>query len=95
MEVKFPTGFQKNHNTQQALLRMIENWKTQLNKKKKIAVIITDHSQAFDTLNHNLLVGKLKAYGLDLNAVSFIKSYLTNRYKRFKSGDSFSKWQNI
>lgn len=54
-----------------------------------------DHSQAFDTLNHNLLVGKLKAYGLDLNAVSFIKSYLPNRYKRFKSGNSFSKWQKI
>ena len=25
---KFLTGFRKNHNTQYALLRMIENWKT-------------------------------------------------------------------
>ena len=34
METKFPTGLRKNHNTQQALLRMIENCKAQLNKKK-------------------------------------------------------------
>ena len=76
---KFLNDFRKNHNTQYALLKMIENWKTQVNKKKKIGVIIMDLSTAFGTLNHNLLVAKLKAYGLNLNAASFIKSYLTNR----------------
>ena len=82
METKFSellTDFRENHNTQYALIRMIENWKTQLNKRKKISVIIKDLSKAFDTLNHNLLVAKLKAYGLHLNAASFIKNYLTNR----------------
>ena len=59
---------------------MIENWKTQLNKRNKIGVIIMDFFKAFDTLNHNLLVAKLKTYGLDLNATLFIKNYLTNRY---------------
>ena len=39
---------------------MIENWKTQLNKRNKIGVIIMDFFKAFDTLNHNLLVAKLK-----------------------------------
>ena len=37
---KFLTGFRKNHNAQYALLRMIENWKTQLNKINKIGVKI-------------------------------------------------------
>ena len=54
-----------------------------------------DPSKAFDTLNHNLLVAKLKAYGLYLKAASFIKSYLTNRYHRCKTGDSFSEWERI
>ena len=39
-------------------------------------------SKAFDTLNHNLLVETLKTCSLDLNATSFIKSYLTNRNQR-------------
>ena len=73
---KFLTGFRKKHNTQYILLRMIENWKTQLNKRKKNGVIIMDLSKAFVTLNHNLLIAKLKAYGLSLNAASFIRSYV-------------------
>ena len=54
-----------------------------------------DVSKAFDTLNHNLLLAKFKAYGLNLNAASFIKSYLKNRYQRCKIGDSFSEWERI
>ena len=98
METKFSeflTGFWKNHNTQYALLRTTENWKTQLNKRKKIGVIIMDLSNAFGTLNHKLLVAKRKAYGLNLNTTSFIKSYLTNWYHRCKIGDSFSEWKRI
>ena len=64
MEIKFSkslAGFQKNHNTQYAPLRMIENWKTQLNEGNKIGVDlnkIMDLFKAFNTLNHNLLVAQ-------------------------------------
>ena len=92
---KFLTGFRKNCNTKYALLRVIGNWKTKLNKRNKIGVIIMDFCKAFDTLNHNLLVAKLKTYGLDLDATLFIKSYLTTRYQRFKIGDSPSEWEKI
>ena len=54
-----------------------------------------DLSKAFDTLNRGLLIAKLKAYGLDLNAVSLIKSYLTSRYQRCKTKDSFNEWKII
>ena len=53
---------------------MTENWKTQLNKRKKVGVIIMGLSKAFDTLNHYLLAAKLKAGGLNLNTAS-------NRYQ--------------
>ena len=54
-----------------------------------------DLSKAFDTLNRGLLIAKLKAYSLDLNAVSLIKSYLTSRYQRCKTKDSFNEWKII
>ena len=79
---------------QYAQLRMIENWKTQLNERKTIGVVIKNLSKTFDTLNDNLLVAKLKAYGLNF-AAWFIKSYLTNRYQGCKIGDSFSEWEKI
>ena len=51
MEIKFSkflTCFRKIHNPQYALLKMIEKWKTQLNKRKETGVINMDLSKAFD-----------------------------------------------
>ena len=87
---KYLTGFRKKHNTQSSLLRMIESWKVRLNNGSKVGVIIMDLSKAFDSLNHNLLITKLKAYGLDSNSVTFIKDYLTNRLQPCKINNSFS-----
>ena len=86
---KYLTGFRKNHNTQASLVRMIESRKTRLNNGSKVGVIILDLSKAFDSLNHELLLTKLKAYGLDSNSVTFMKSYLTNRFQRCKINNSF------
>ena len=49
----------------------------------------------FDSLNHDFLLAKLKAYGLDNSAVSFTRSYLTNRLQRCKINNSFRKWTKI
>ena len=92
---KYLTGFRKNHNTQNSLLRTIESWKAKLNNGSKVGVIIMDLSKAFDGLNQDLLLAKLEAYVLGNNAVSFIRSYLTNRLQRYKINNSFSEWVKI
>ena len=74
---------------------MIENWKTQLNNKNKVGVVIMDLSKAFDTLNHKLLIEKLEAFDLDSGSSSFLQSYLTNRYQRTRIGNAFSDWESI
>ena len=39
---KYLTGFRKNHNIPNFLLRMIESWKAKLNNESKVGVIIMD-----------------------------------------------------
>ena len=93
--LKHSTGFRKNHSTQNALLVMIEKWKTILNKKLKVGALFMDLSKAFDTLDHSLLLAKLSAYGFDNNSLSFVRSYLTNRIQRCKIENHFSNWREI
>ena len=62
----FFCGYRKGCNTQYALTAMIEKWKEPLDKNGRIAgAIMMDSSKAFDSLNHELLIAKLKAYGFD------------------------------
>ena len=93
MENKFSkhlTGFRKNDNTQNSLLRTIESLKAKLNDGSNVGVIIMDLSKAFHGLNHDFLLAKLEAYSLDNKAVSFMRSYLTYRLQSCKINNFFS-----
>ena len=54
-----------------------------------------DLSKAFDTINYDLLLAKLHAYGCEESALKLIKSYLTNRWQRTKINTSFSSWSEL
>ena len=54
-----------------------------------------DLSKAFDCVKNGLLKTKLSAYGLNMDALHLIRSYLTNRQRRVKINRSFSPWKEI
>ena len=89
-------GFRKGYTTQYALTAMIERWKKQLDKNGGIAGgILMDLSKAFDTINHELLIDKLEAYGFDHVALAILLSYLRERWHMIKINTTFSTWLEI
>lgn len=56
-------GFRKCSNTQYALVGIIKKWKSVLDKKGAVGAVLMDLSEAFDMINHILLIAKLHAYG--------------------------------
>ena len=53
---------------QQALVSLIEKWQTILDKNGYAGAVLMDLSKVFDTINHDLLIAKLNAYGFTKNS---------------------------
>ena len=52
-------------------------------------VVFIDLKKAFDTVDHNILLKKLKCYGVKGQDLSLLKSYLSNRHQSAKQIDLF------
>ena len=93
MEDKFAkclTGFRKSHGTQHPLLTMLETWKKGIDNGSYVSALFMDFSKAFDTINHDLTLAKLKAYGFSTNALNLMHSYLKNRKQKVQINNKFS-----
>ena len=94
-EPYFSTDFRKDHNTQHSLLKTLELWKEALDKGTSVGAFFIDLSMAFDTLNHDLLIAKLEAYGFSENPLNYIQSHLQNRLQRRNVNNNFTLWKGI
>ena len=69
-------AIEKNFNTQQTLLALIENWKRVLDNKGFAGAVLIGLSKASDTINDDLLASKLHAYGFSNDSFKLFYSYL-------------------
>ena len=88
-------GYKKGFSTQYALLSLLEKWKKTTDNKGFAGGVLMDLSKAFDTLNHELLIAKLHAYGFGKESLMLLLSYLSNRWQRSKINTSLSSWMEL
>ena len=91
----FLCAFRKGHGCQTTLLRLLEDWKTALDKNQYVAAILMDLSKAFDCLPYDILLCKLSAYGLSPKSVELLRNYLTGRKQQIKLQGDLSSWADI
>ena len=58
-------------------------------------MILLDLQKAFDTVNHSILLTKLKAIGLSGSAVNWFSSYLSDRQQLVDVSGTFSSEAKI
>ena len=74
---------------------MLEKWKRALDKGEYLSALLTDLSKAFDTINHDLLIAKLTAYGFSNEALKLMKNYLENRKEKVHINKKFSSETDV
>ena len=67
-----------------------EEWKKSLDDKNIIGAVLMDLSKAFDCIPHDLLMAKLYTFGLYMDAITFIYSYMKRRKQGVKINDTES-----
>ena len=89
------SGSRKFHSCETALLHLVDACYKNLSENKKSGLLFTDFSKAFDLINHEILLEKLKLYRFDQKAINWFRSYLSNRRQRVKINNIFSDSCNI
>ena len=74
-------GYRKNRSTQTALLQLYDRWVQAAADEQVSGAVLLDLSAAFDLVPPDILLRKLKIYGLQEDFLDWIESYLTGRHQ--------------
>ena len=88
-------GFRANHSVNHAIISITEYIRSLLDKGEYVCGIFVDLEKAFDTVHHDILCDKVRAYGLRGNINKLLKSYLTSRKQYVSINGSDSQIQDI
>ena len=65
----YQSGFRTNHSTDLCLAQLIDFVATGMDKQMHTGMILVDLQEAFDTLNHGILLEKKKYFGCQTSAI--------------------------
>ena len=72
-------GFRPNFSTELALHKLCHNIHKAIDNKLQQITVFCDFSKAFDTMSHEILLEKLRTYGIRGSAHAWFDSYLASR----------------
>ena len=83
-------GFRKDHSTTYLMLDLFDKIFNAKTKQRHPGIIFLDIKKAFDTVNHDILLAKLKHYGVSGLALKWFESYLIGRKQQTRVGSRIS-----
>ena len=86
----FQHGFRKNHSTSTAALSVQSIIARALDRKKKVVVVSTDMSAAFDLLDKDVLLPRMSKLGIPPSLCNIYREFLSERRAHVQCGQSRS-----
>lgn len=86
------SGFRRGHSCTTALTEVIEDIRNSMDDSKITFLVLLDHSKAFDTVDHQMLIMKLmNMFNFSNMAVKLLASYLSDRWQMVVSKENASR----
>ena len=79
-------GFRANHSTETATCYVMEKIKSSMDRGGgAVGAVFLDLRKAFDTVNHSILLEKLRNFNLSTDCLKLLESYLSSRSQLVKN----------
>ena len=88
-------GFREKRSTQHAIIDIVNQIQTNMDKNMYTCGIFIDLQKAFDTVNHSILLQKLQHYGIRGIINDWFSSYLLNRIQTTQIGTVVSDKETV
>ena len=87
----FQSVYHLGHSSETALLKVVNDRLSALDEGQFSVLVLLDLSTALDTVDHDILLHRLHhAFGIQDKALSWFKSYLTNKFQMVSIQDTIS-----
>jgi len=90
---KFQSGFRKHYSTDNNLAYLNDKILNGFEKSLYTGMVLIDLQKAFDTIDHNIFLKKLKCLGFAESSIKWFKSYLECRYFSVNIDNVYSEKQ--
>jgi len=88
-------GFTKGKSCLTNLISFYDGMTGWVDEGRAVDVVYLDFSKAFDTVSHNILIGKLRNCGLDVWSVRWNDNWLNDRTQRVVVSGAESSWRPV
>jgi hypothetical protein len=84
------SGFRSNYSTCTALANLFSDMIEAKDKGRASSLVLLDFSQAFDSINHQMLLAKMNYFGFSQAVIGWVRSYLADRLQVTRLGSEIS-----
>lgn len=90
------SAYRPGHSVESALTSIADSVLLSLDRRDGVAMVLLDLSAAFDTIDHTILLARLRnEFGMGGSVLAWIESYLSGRTFKVKVGGSLSETHDL
>ena len=91
----YQSGFRLGHSTTTALIKICDDIRYGIDNQQLSIITLLDFSNAFNTVDHDILIAILRSLNLSPIAIEWFRSYICGRVQCIRANNTFSSFSDL